>query len=133
MECDELIELDDDEYRFLSEKFDIMSCDDVKQLPKYIVSSRKTNFKRLVGMAIENELDKTQQKYVREKFYDNLTVSEIAERNGVSRQSVYRVLEKATKTLSQVLKYAYYCGFSLLKTPECIEQELYNSITEGKI
>lgn len=119
---EELIELDDNEYLFLSERFDIMSASDTKQLPRYIVSSRKNNLRRLVRMAMKNELDETEQSYLRDKFFNELTVTDIAKKYTVSRQAVYRVLGRAQKRLFDVLKYAYYCGFSLLEPPKDLEE-----------
>lgn len=119
---EELIELDENEYLFLSEKFDVMTASDTKQLPKYIVSSRKSNLRRLVQVAMENELDETAQNYLRDKFFKELTVTDIAKKYSVSRQAVYRVLGRAQKRLFDVLKYAYYCGFSLLEPPKDLEE-----------
>lgn len=119
---EELIELDENEYLFLSEKFDVMTASDTKQLPRYIVSSRKGNLRRLVRIAMENELDETAQSYLRDKFFGELTVADIAKKYSVSRQAVYRVLARAQKRLFDVLKYAYYCGFSLLEPPKNFEE-----------
>ncbi len=119
---EELIGLDEKEYLFLSEKFDVMTADDTKQLPRYIVSGRKSNLRRLVQIAMENELDKTAQSYIRDKFFNELTVTDIAKKYSVSRQAVYRVLGRAQKRLFDVLKYAYYCGFSLLEPPKDFEE-----------
>ncbi len=119
---EELIELDENEYLFLSEKFDVMTASDTKQLPRYIVSGRKSNLRRLVRIAVENELDETAQSYLRDKFFGELTVADIAKKYSVSRQAVYRVLGRAQKRLFDVLKYAYYCGFSLLEPPKNFEE-----------
>lgn len=129
---DDLIEITDGEYQFLSEKFDIISPNEVYELPLYIVTSKKDNMKKLVDSAIRNELNETEGIYVREKFFNNLTVSEISRKYNVSRQSVYRSLKSAGKRLYDVLKYAYFCGFSLLNPPQNFE-ELLKTTTKGEL
>lgn len=122
----ELIELNDGEYQFLSDKFEIMSPEDVNKLPCYIVYSRKQNFIRLVNTAIDNELDDKESAYIKQKYFDDLSITEMSEINNVSRQSIYRIIERASKKLFTSLKYAYMCGFTLLNPPENFEQLILN-------
>ena len=121
-------QLSRDEYLFLSEKFEMMTADDVKELPKYIVNMRQQNFERVMKLAIENELDETEKKYINDKYFLLMRVGDIARKYSVSRQSVYRVLEKASKKLYENLKYVYCCGFTLINPPANLE-ELLKSTT----
>lgn len=120
----EIIELDDSEYLYLSEKFDIMSNNDAAKLPSYIVSSRREKLNKIIRAAIDNELEGLQKQYISEKFENQLNVSQIANKYNVSRQSVYRVINKAENRLFDVLKYVYYCGFSLINPPKNLDEVL---------
>ena len=99
-----------------------MSPSELDALPDYIVANRKSNMKRLVRAAIENELDELEKDVIEEKYFRLLPISEIALLHGVTRAQVYRTLEAACDKLYTSLKYAYFCGFSLLCTPENFEQ-----------
>lgn len=122
------IELSRDEYVFLSEKFEFMSKEDTNSLPCYIISTKKDNFKRIIELAIKSELDETEQKYIYDKYFLLMKPSQIAEKYAVSRQSVYRCLEKASDKLFGVLKYVYCCGFTLLNPPKNLE-EIFSTLT----
>lgn len=117
-------QLSRDEYLFLSEKFEMMTADDVKELPKYIVNMRQQNFERVMKLAIENELDETEKKYINDKYFLLMRVGDIARKYSVSRQSVYRVLERASQKLYEKLKYVYCCGFTLINPPANLEELL---------
>lgn len=118
------IQLSRDEYLFLSNKFELMTEDDTKALPEYIVSMRRQNFERIMKLAIENELDETEKKYINEKYFLLMSVSDIAQKHSVSRQCVYRVLDRASQKLYDKLKYVYCCGFTLINPPENFEELL---------
>ncbi len=117
-----LISLDESEYFYLNERFDIMSGQDVRELPAYIVSSKKAKLRAIIALAVSNELDGVQREYVTERFRGGLNISQIAKKHSVSRQNVYRVLDAAEKKLYTVLKYAYFCGFSLIEPPKNLEE-----------
>ena len=130
MDNAELIEIDDGEYAYLSEKFEIMSVDDTKNLPKYILYTRKRNLKKIIDLAIENELDGLTGMCIKERYFSELPVSRIAENHGINRYQAYRLIEKGSKTLFTVLKYAYFCGFSLINPPKNMEDLILMSKTE---
>lgn len=124
MAYEELICLDEQEYIYLSEHFDVMTPYDVKTLPRYIVSSRKRNFTKLIDTAIERELEPQQRLLVIDRYFNNMNVTDIASKHSMSRQAVYRSLSAAQKKLFTALKYAYCCGFGLINIPENFEQML---------
>lgn len=124
-----MISLDTGEYRFLSEKFEFMSPKDIENMPRYIVTVRKNNMKKIIAAVIENELTPTQKVLVNERYYQNMKVSDIAKLHGISRQSVYRTLAAANERLSLALKYVYCCGFSLVAPPKNFE-EMLNEINK---
>ena len=127
-----IISLDESEYFYLNERFDIMSEEDTVSLPRFIVSSRKAKLREIIDLAIDNELEGVQREYVKERYSYGLNISQIANKHSVTRQKVYRVLEAAEKKLFCVLKYAYYCGFSLLNAPDNLD-ELIGNCNKGDI
>lgn len=125
------IELSREEYVFLCEKFEIMSQSDLEKLPSYIVSTRKNNFEKVLKIAIENELSDTEKLYINEKYFNQLSVFEISKKYNTNRQSVYRILKRASDKLFTSLKYLYYCGFTLLNPPENLDEIIKS--TQGGI
>jgi len=126
MNTRDIIELDAGEYRFLSEKFEFMSESDTKEIPRYILTTRKNTVKKIFSAAIESELTDFQAELVRERYFDNMRINDISAKHGVSRQQVYKTLKTATDKLYTVLKYAYMCGFSLVDLPKNFDSILKN-------
>lgn len=131
MNYEELIGIDDEEYTFISEKFEIMTPEDTKELPRYILSTRKQNLRRLINLAIDAELDEITGRCIKEKYFLGLPVTKIAENIGQSRYNVYRYIDRGTKKLYSMLKYAYFCGFSLINPPENLEDLIMKSKKEA--
>ena len=125
----DIIGIDVGEYRLLSEKFEFMSEDDTREIPKYILTTRKNTIKRIFFEAVKSELTDFQGELLRERYFENLKITDISEKHGVSRQQVYKTLKTATDKLYSVLKYAYLCGFSLVDLPKNFDQ-LLNNINE---
>lgn len=125
----EIIGIDVGEYRLLSEKFEFMSEDDTREIPKYILTTRKNTIKRIFSEAVKSELTDFQGELLRERYFENMKITEISEKHGVSRQQVYKTLKAATDKLYSVLKYAYLCGFSLVDLPKSFDQ-IINNISE---
>ncbi|MBE6827693.1 MAG: sigma-70 family RNA polymerase sigma factor [Ruminococcaceae bacterium] len=123
---EQLISLNEDEYVYLSENLDIITDNSPERLPGYIMTERKANFKRLLNLALETELDQTEQKCIKLRFYEERSISEIAEALGLGRTQVYRIIDRAADKLYGCLKYAYFCGFGLLKLPENFETLIKN-------
>lgn len=124
-----IIGIDVGEYRLLSERFEFMSEDDAKEIPKYILTTRKNTIKRIFSEAVKSELTDFQGELLRERYFENMKITDISEKHGVSRQQVYKTLKAATDKLYSVLKYAYLCGFSLVDLPKSFDQ-IINNISE---
>ena len=125
----DIIGIDVGEYRLLSERFEFMSEDDTKEIPKYILTTRKNTIKRIFSEAVKSELTDFQGELLRERYFENMKITDISEKHGVSRQQVYKTLKAATDKLYSVLKYAYLCGFSLVDLPKNFDQ-IINNISE---
>lgn len=125
----DIIGIDVGEYRLLSEKFEFMSEDDTREIPKYILTTRKNTIKKIFSEAVKSELTDFQGELLREKYFDNMKINDISAKHGVSRQQVYKTLKAATDKLYSVLKYAYLCGFSLVDLPKNFDQ-IINNISE---
>ncbi|MDY6058878.1 MAG: hypothetical protein SPI76_00845 [Candidatus Fimenecus sp.] len=125
----DIIGIDVGEYRLLSEKFEFMTEDDTREIPKYILTTRKNTIKKIFSEAVKSELTDFQGEILREKYFDNMKITDISEKHGVSRQQVYKTLKAATDKLYSVLKYAYLCGFSLVDLPKNFDQ-IINNISE---
>lgn len=125
----DIIGIDVGEYRLLSEKFEFMSEDDTIEIPKYILTTRKNTIKRIFFEAVKSELTDFQGALLRERYFENMKITDISEKHGVSRQQVYKTLKAATDKLYSVLKYAYLCGFSLVDLPKNFDQ-IINNINE---
>ena len=125
----DIIGIDVGEYRLLSEKFELMTEDDTREIPKYILTTRKNTIKRIFSEAVKSELTDFQGELLREKYFENMKITDISEKHGVSRQQVYKTLKAATDKLYSVLKYAYLCGFSLVDLPKSFDQ-IINNISE---
>ncbi len=124
-----IIGIDVGEYRLLSEKFEFMSEDDTREIPKYILTTRKNTIKKIFSEAVKSELTDFQGELLRERYFENLKITDISEKHGISRQQVYKTLKAATDKLYSVLKYAYLCGFSLVDLPKNFDQ-IINNISE---
>lgn len=125
----DIIGIDVGEYRLLSEKFEFMTEDDTREIPKYILTTRKNTIKKIFSEAVKSELTDFQGEILREKYFDNMKITDISEKHGISRQQVYKTLKAATDKLYSVLKYAYLCGFSLVDLPKNFDQ-IINNISE---
>lgn len=129
MDNRDIIGIDVGEYRLLSERFEFMSEDDTREIPKYILTTRKNTIKRIFSEAVKSELTDFQGELLRERYFENMKITDISEKHGVSRQQVYKTLKAATDKLYSVLKYAYLCGFSLVDLPKSFDQ-IINDISE---
>ena len=125
----DIIGIDVGEYRLLSERFEFMTEDDTREIPKYILTTRKNTIKRIFSEAVKSELTDFQGELLRERYFENMKITDISEKHGVSRQQVYKTLKTATDKLYSVLKYAYLCGFSLVDLPKSFDQ-IINNISE---
>ena len=129
MDNRDIIGIDVGEYRLLSERFEFMTEDDTREIPKYILTTRKNTIKRIFSEAVKSELTDFQGELLRVRYFENMKITDISEKHGVSRQQVYKTLKAATDKLYSVLKYAYLCGFSLVDLPKSFDQ-IINNISE---
>lgn len=129
MDNRDIIGIDVGEYKLLSERFEFMTEDDTREIPKYILTTRKNTIKRIFSEAVKSELTDFQGELLRERYFENMKITDISEKHGVSRQQVYKTLKTATDKLYSVLKYAYLCGFSLVDLPKSFDQ-IINNISE---
>ena len=125
----DIIGIDVGEYRLLSEKFEFMTEDDTREIPKYILTTRKNTIKKIFSEAVKSELTDFQGEILRDRYFDNMKINDISAKHGASRQQVYKTLKTATDKLYSVLKYAYLCGFSLVDLPKNFDQ-IINNISE---
>lgn len=125
----DIIGIDVGEYRLLSEKFEFMTEDDTREIPKYILTTRKNTIKKIFSEAVKSELTDFQGEILRDRYFDNMKINDISAKHGVSRQQVYKTLKASTDKLYSVLKYAYLCGFSLVDLPKNFDQ-IINNISE---
>lgn len=125
----DIIGIDVGEYRLLSEKFEFMTEDDTREIPKYILTTRKNTIKKIFSEAVKSELTDFQGEILRDRYFENMKINDISAKHGVSRQQVYKTLKAATDKLYSVLKYAYLCGFSLVDLPKNFDQ-IINNISE---
>lgn len=73
---------------------------------EYAWRKRDVDMSVLLETAIENELSEAEKNAVRDRWYDSLTVAEIASKRGVSKASVSVTLKRAQDKLYKVLGYA---------------------------
>ena len=73
---------------------------------EYILRKRKVELGALVKQVIRDELTKEQKILVELHWYNNLSTTQIAERLGLSRSTVFRKLENINNIIYDKLKYA---------------------------
>ncbi len=77
-----------------------------ESVESYVLRQRKAELRELVKRVVKNELSDYDQLIVNLRWYENYTVSEIAEKLGVDRSTVARHLEKINSIIYDKLKYA---------------------------
>ena len=53
----DIIGIDVGEYRLLSEKFEFMTEDDTREIPKYILTTRKNTIKKIFSLILYRNLN----------------------------------------------------------------------------
>ncbi len=101
----QITELAVDEYAFLTENFELVNKDEIKNGVGYIVFNRKRNILGIVKKVIENELSCLEKELVLDFWGKELKVEEIAEKYKLSRASIYRNLNNAKKKVEKYFKY----------------------------
>lgn len=80
-------------------------CKECETPAEYAWRKREVDLALLLEKAIENELTETERNVVHDKWYNSLSVSQIARNRGVTPNAVKHVSERAMKKLENVLKY----------------------------
>ena len=115
-----LAELSLDEYIYLTENLEVIEHGGDKNAAAYILARKNSVIKRIVGLVLRNELTQEERDFLLARHISGLNKSEIARKNGASRNYVDRVLLSAEKKLSAYLKYPVMMRFSLICPQESI-------------
>ena len=115
------IPLTEDEYFYLSERFEPLTAAELEQgvIPKFLVTLR-----RLVRYALETELSREERRVAELLLIGDNSVSETARLCRLSRQRVYTLSEAAKRKLQASLRYPFLLDFSLLHPPKSFQETL---------
>lgn len=72
---------------------------------EYAWRKRRTDLAALLGVAIENELTDREKTVIKDLFYNGMTVTQVANRDGVSTSAVSLVAGTAKEKLKKALRY----------------------------
>ncbi|MEG2720958.1 MAG: hypothetical protein RR914_06485, partial [Oscillospiraceae bacterium] len=75
----------DDEYNMLSEQFEFISADQIDEIPKFILTTKEKNIKRLVRLVFENELNELEKRIVYLHLVQGIPLTRAASSCGVTR------------------------------------------------
>ena len=81
-------------------------CDACETPAEYAWRKRGVDLAMLLEHAIENELSEAEKSAVRNRWFESMTVSEIAAMQGISTAAVSVTLKRAQDKLHRVLRYA---------------------------
>ena len=98
-------ELSVDEYFYLTENLEVVNSDTVKGGISYLLINKKKRLFTAVRAAMENELSETERSIALDFWTRDVKAEDIAEKNNISRSSVYRILNNAEKKLKRSLQY----------------------------
>lgn len=82
------------------------SCNACETPAEYAWRKRGVDMAVLLERAIENELSPNERSTVRDRWFESLSVTEIASKQGISRAAVSVTLKRAQDKLRRVLGYA---------------------------
>jgi RNA polymerase sigma factor (sigma-70 family) len=109
------VEINEEEYLFLSENLDVIGVGDKKSICEFISLSRRNMLNRLTKQAIEEELDEMQKRIIKLLWYDNVSLTKASEILGVNKSTVTRQKQKAYDKLRTSLKYVMLYQFECPK------------------
>lgn len=98
-----LAELSLDEYIYLTENLEVIEHGGDKNAAAYILARKNSVIKRIVGLVLRNELTQEERDFLLARHISGLNKSEIARKNGASRNYVDRVLLSAEKSSMPIL------------------------------
>ncbi len=80
-------------------------CTECEAPAAYAWRKREVDLALLLEKAIQNELTKTERDAVIDHWFNNMSQTQIARKNGISSAAVKATIERAKKKLEQVLGY----------------------------
>ncbi len=83
-------------------------CEECETPAAYAWRKREVDLSRLLEYAIENELTETERGIVEDKWYNSMSMSQIARNRGISAAAVRSTSERAIAKLERVLKYVVF-------------------------
>ena len=83
-------------------------CNECETPAAFAWRKREVDLSRLLEYAIENELTETEREIVEDKWYNSLSMSQIARNRGISVAAVRKTSERAIEKLERVLKYVVF-------------------------
>ncbi len=88
------------------EAFSLWQSKLYEEIDEYTLRKRKAELYALVRRVIKNELDESQQKFVRLYWYEGKTLGEISEIMGLDKSTLSRKEKKINSIIYDKLKYA---------------------------
>ena len=83
-------------------------CKECETPAAFAWRKREVDLALLLEYAIENELTETERGIVEDKWYNSMSMSQIARNRGVSAAAVRKTSERAIEKLESVLKYIIF-------------------------
>ncbi len=83
-------------------------CKECETPAAYAWRKREVDMALLLEKAIENELTENEKMIVEDRWYNSLSLSQIARNRGISPAAVKRTSERALEKLERVLKYVVF-------------------------
>lgn len=126
MKQDDLIELSPQEYKYLSDKLEFLTAEELEggAAKSFIILKNRENMIKLIRLVFKNELTPEERSLASDYYLHNMKKSELSRKNGFSPRYVNRVLENTAKKLYAYLKYPLMMRFSMLCPPEKIFEQL---------
>lgn len=94
------------------------ACKECEAPAAYAWRKREVDMSLLLEKAIENELTETERNVVEDKWYNSLSLSQIARNRGITPAAVKHTSERALEKLERVLKYVVFYQRNIID--ECI-------------
>ncbi len=98
-------ELSTEEYFYLTENLELIDSASVKSAVRYLVFNKKRKLLELIKIVMKNELSDSERQIAMDYWDKELPAALIAEKYGIARSTVYRIIDSVKKKLEQSLKY----------------------------
>lgn len=86
---------------------------EAESMAEYACRRRTVDLASLVVQVMEDELTDTEQSFLRLRYYDCLTPSEIAQQRGINKATVTRTLTRAEERVRRYLRYVVSYQYDL--------------------